>query len=66
MSKFQKDRNIRSILWLIRNPDINIAEYVWKMISDIVYDGSQFHNKEELVETITSVLVALIVTTVQK
>jgi len=56
VQKFLKDSNICSMPWPARSPDINIVEDAWKMISDIVYDGPQFHNKEELVEAITSAI----------
>jgi len=49
---FLKKSNIRTVLWPARSPDINIVEDVWKLISDIVYDGPQFRNKEDLVSAI--------------
>lgn len=53
---FLKESNIRTILWPARSPDINIAEDVWKMISDIVYDGPQFRNKEDLISAIQNAI----------
>jgi hypothetical protein len=38
--------------WPARSPDLNIMENVWEMISDIVYDGPQFENLENLWEVI--------------
>ena len=42
---FVKKSNIRTALWPVRSSDINIANDVWKLISDIVYDVPQFRNK---------------------
>lgn len=53
---FLKESNIRTVLWPARSPDINIAEDVWKLISDIVYDGPQFRNKEDLVTAIQNAI----------
>ena len=36
-----------------RSPDINIADNVWKMLSDIVYNRRQPCNKQELPLAIT-------------
>jgi len=40
--------DINIIDWPSRSPDINIVENIWKMLSDIVYDGNQPRNIKEL------------------
>ena len=43
------ERNdINIIDWPARSPDINIVENIWKVMSDIVYDGHQPKNIAEL------------------
>lgn len=34
--------------WPARSPDLNIIENVWSMLAQIVYDGKQFANKDDL------------------
>lgn len=53
---FLKENNINTISWPARSPDINIAEDVWKLISDIVYDGPQFRNKGQLTGAIQNAI----------
>ena len=48
VTKFLKDANVPIIKWPSKSPDLNIVEDVWKMISDIVYDGPQFQNLKDL------------------
>lgn len=48
IEKFMKDANIKVLKWPVKSPDLNLAETVWKMVSDKVYDGRQFKTKEEL------------------
>ena len=43
----------KEVQWPAKSPNINITEDAWKMISDIVYDGPPFRNKENLVTAIT-------------
>ena len=38
--------------WPARSPDLNPVENVWKMLSDIVYDGPSYPGQEELMESI--------------
>ena len=40
--------NIHIIDWPSKSPDINIVENIWKMLSDIVYDGNQPRSIKEL------------------
>jgi len=48
VQEYLKSSNISTITWPSRSPDLNIVEDVWKMISDMVYDGPLFLNKAEL------------------
>ena len=50
--KFITESKINIIKWPPYSPDLNIAEDVWKKLSDMVYDGPQFNNKHELGEKI--------------
>lgn len=50
--QFLEAQSFRTIKWPVKSPDINIIENVWKMMSDIVYEGNQPKNKEELREKI--------------
>ena len=38
--------------WPARSPDLNPVENIWKMLSDIVYDGPCYNGTEELMEAI--------------
>ena len=44
--------NIKIIDWPSKSLDLNIVENVWKIISDLVYDGNQPKNVIELREKI--------------
>jgi len=48
VSKFLEDSQINILDWPSRSPDLNIVEDIWKLLSDEVYDGSQFRNAEDL------------------
>jgi len=39
-----------------KSPDFNIAEDVWKILSDAVYDRPSFLNKESLLQKINEVI----------
>ena len=54
--KFFDGSNINILKWPARSPDLNIIEDVWKIISDMVYDGPQFQNKPELMNKITETI----------
>ena len=47
-------------------PDINIVEDVWIIISDTVYDGPTFSNKEDLIITLKMSSVVSTVCVIQK
>ena len=42
------DSEIKVLEWPSKSPDINIVENVWKMLSEIVYNGPQLKNAKEL------------------
>ena len=42
MKEFYSDNGLTVLTWPSRSPDLNIIENVWKMLSDLVYDGPQF------------------------
>lgn len=56
VKEYLESSNISTIKWPSRSPDLNIVEDVWKMISDMVYDGPLFLNKAELENKIVDVI----------
>ena len=56
VQRFFEESRIPSISWPSKSPDINITEDVWKMISDVVYDGPSFTCKQDLVSAITNAI----------
>jgi len=46
------DNNVQSLKWPAKSPDLNIIEYMWKVLSDIVYQGPQFKNLKDLEDRI--------------
>ena len=56
VTQFFNSNTIPLISWPSRSPDLNIAENVWKLISEQVYDGPQFQNKNDLVSKINCVI----------
>ena len=52
VQKCFKDININVLSWPPRSPDLNIAENIWKMLQDIIYDGKSFENKANLEKSI--------------
>jgi len=53
---FMNEGSIKVLQWPARSPDLNIVEDIWKLISDSVYDGSQFTNKDTLILKIKKVI----------
>ena len=49
---FFMDSEIKLLDWPSKSPDLNIVENIWKMLSDIVYDGPQMKNIKDLEEKI--------------
>jgi len=52
LQTFFNESDISVIMWPAKSPDLNITEDVWKLISDIVYDGPSFNNKSLLIYSI--------------
>ena len=48
IKSFFEESKIQTIQWPARSPDLNIIEDVWKLLSDMVYDGPQYKNRSEL------------------
>ena len=48
IKSFFEESKIQTIQWPARSPDLNIIEDVWKLLSDMVYDGPQYKNRSDL------------------
>ena len=53
---FMKSAGFKVLTWPPKSLDLNIAEDVWKMLSDAVYDRPPFLNKESLLQKINEVI----------
>ena len=42
--------------WPAKSPDLNITEDVWKLLSDLIYDGPPYQNKASLAERIKNAI----------
>lgn len=49
---FLGEQCFQTLEWPSRSPDINIMENIWKIISDLVYEGNQPQNLKKLEENI--------------
>lgn len=45
---YLNSESFKVLQWPARSPDINIMENVWKMMSDIIYEGPQAKTKDQL------------------
>lgn len=50
--EFFKASAINVLEWPARSPDLNIIEDVWKILSDLIYDGPQFQKRADLITAI--------------
>ena len=53
---FVMNSGISALEWPAKSPNLNIVKDCWKTISDLIYDGKQFINKEDLLQKITNVI----------
>ena len=54
VSRYLENQNFKVMDWPAKSPDLNLTENIWKMISDIVYQGEQFKKYADLEENIWS------------
>ena len=56
VESYMKSNNVSIIRWPSRSSDLNIVEDVWKIVSDMVYDGPQFYKAADLEKKIVDVI----------
>lgn len=49
---FLSQNSIKVLDWPAHSPDLNIIEYLWKSLSEMVYDCKSYSSKEDLKESI--------------
>ena len=52
VNEFFVKEGITSLKWPAKSPDLNIMENIWHMLSEKVYSGRQFNNKDNLTTSI--------------
>jgi len=52
VKNFLQTSKIKVLEWPAKSPDLNITEDVWKLLSDLVYEGPRYQNKAPLAERI--------------
>ena len=56
IQNFYADNGINILKWPAKSPDINITEDVWRMISELVYDGPQYQDLKRLEKSINEAI----------
>ena len=56
VKEFMRSSEIKILTWPPKSSDLNIEEDIWKLISDQVYDGPQFHNVKDLIVKLKNVV----------
>ena len=56
VKNFMLQSSINILEWPAKSPDLNITEDIWKLISEQIYDGSQFLNINQLKTKLKNVI----------
>lgn len=54
VTDYMNTNQIKVIPWPAKSPDLNIAEDIWKVMSDFIYDGKQYYNRADLINAINN------------
>lgn len=52
IKSFLTENGVQVLHWPPHSPDLNLIEYLWKSLSEMVYDRKTFSTKEDLKETV--------------
>lgn len=59
VKQWMESASLSVINWPVRSPDLNIAENIWKIIEDQVYDCSPFHTRKHLMDSIEAAILQI-------